>query len=102
LIKSYEKTTANTAIELTETQKEKMKGDWCFDEEGEVGMIEEEQNGRDSQINELVKTINKLSTIYKELNELVVKQGSIIDRIDENVLETFFQVEKGNEHLKGA
>jgi syntaxin 16 len=79
-----------------------MRGDCMLDEDSEVGMIEEEQSNRNSQINELVKTINQLSTIYKELNDLVVKQGSIIDRIDCNVEETFFQVEQGNVHLKAA
>jgi t-SNARE complex subunit (syntaxin) len=32
----------------------------------------------------------------------VVKQGTIIDRIDCNIEETLFSVEKGNEHLRGA
>ena len=49
-----------------------------------------------------MKSINTLSSIYKELNELVIEQGSIIDRIDFNIEETFTHVEKGNEHLRGA
>lgn len=80
-----------------------MKGEYGFEEETSVAMIEElQQHARDSQINELVKSINKLSTIYKELNELVIEQGSLIDRIDVNIEETLTHVEKGNEHLRGA
>lgn len=37
------------------------------------------------KVDELVKNINKLSTIYKELNNLVIEQGSLIDRIDVNI-----------------
>lgn len=33
---------------------------------------------------------------------MVIEQGSIIDRIDYNIEETFTHVEKGNEHLRGA
>ena len=40
---------------------------------------------RNKQIAELVKTINQLSSIYKQLNELVIEQGSLIDRIDFNI-----------------
>ena len=37
---------------------------------------------QNNKIDELVKNINKLSTIYKELNNLVIEQGSLSDRID--------------------
>ena len=40
---------------------------------------------QNDKIDELVKSINKLSTIYKELNNLVIEQGTIIDRIDVNI-----------------
>jgi len=43
-----------------------------------------------------------LSTIYKQLNELVIEQGSLIDRIDFNIEETFSHVDKGVEHLEKA
>lgn len=36
------------------------------------------------------------------MNELVIEQGSLIDRIDYNIEETFNHVEKGIGHLKGA
>ena len=48
-------------------------------------MVEQENDLENQQIDELVKSINKLSSIYKELNELVIMQGSIIDRIDINI-----------------
>jgi t-SNARE complex subunit (syntaxin) len=36
------------------------------------------------------------------MNDLVLEQGSIIDRIDFNIDETLVHVEKGNEHLMHA
>lgn len=80
-----------------------MRSDVTLEDETSMQMVEElEQNNRDTQITELVKSINTLSAIYKELNELVIEQGSIIDRIDFNIEETFTHVEMGNKHLRGA
>lgn len=61
-----------------------------------------EDQQRNKQITDLVKSINQLSSIYRQLNELVIDQGSLIDRIDFNIEETFTHIEKGITHLKGA
>ena len=37
---------------------------------------------RDEQIKKIVQSIYELNDIYKELNDLVVVQGSLLDRID--------------------
>ena len=37
----------------------------------------------------IVKSITTLNTIYKELQGLVIIQGSLLDRIDENIDTTF-------------
>lgn len=50
----------------------------------------------------MVKSINQLNNIYKQLNELVIEQGSLIDRIDFNIEETYQHVEKGVGHLQSA
>lgn len=47
----------------------------------------------------IVKTITTLNTIYKELQDLVIHQGSLLDRIDENIDSTHLNIEKANEHL---
>lgn len=44
---------------------------------------------KNDKIDQLVRSINKLTTIYKELNNLVIEQGSIIDRIDVNIDATY-------------
>lgn len=49
-----------------------------------------------------MQSINKLSTIYKELNNLVIEQGSLIDRIDVNIEETYEHTVKAVAHLEVA
>lgn len=92
-LKMYEKGTANAAIELSETQKERMKGEFSFEEEeSSHQLFENVGENRNRQIGELVNSINKLTEIYKDLNELVIEQGSLIDRIDCNIEETLQHV----------
>ena len=43
------------------------------------------KNMKNKEIEDLVKSINKLSAVYKQLNKLVIEQGSLIDRIDYNI-----------------
>jgi syntaxin 16 len=40
---------------------------------------------RDNEINNLVNSINELATIFKDLQSLVLEQGTILDRIDHNI-----------------
>jgi syntaxin 16 len=65
-------------------------------------MDEELEKERDEQVNELVSNINKLTCIYKELNQMVIDQGSIIDRIDCNIDDTITHTQKAVVHLRGA
>ncbi len=55
---------------------------------------------RNEEIVKIVQSINSLNTIYKELQTLVIHQGSLLDRIDENIENTFVHVQKANEHLE--
>lgn len=61
-----------------------------------------QDEARNKQISELVKTINEINSMCKELLQLVIDQGSIIDRIDFNIEETFNHIDRGVEHLKSA
>lgn len=40
---------------------------------------------RNEEIRKIVQSIYELSDIYKELGELVLVQGSLLDRIDANI-----------------
>ena len=53
-------------------------------------------------MNNLVASISRLSSIYKELGQLVVAQGTVVDRIDYNLQQTEVHINKAVVHLKGA
>jgi syntaxin 16 len=58
---------------------------------GGAELIEIEESSvkghRSADIGKLVKQINELAVIFKELSILVVEQGTVLDRIDYNVQE---------------
>jgi len=68
-----------------------------LDEEAHIIMKE-----RDEEINKLVKSINDLAVIFKELSLLVIEQGTILDRIDFNIESALDSTKKGVVHLVGA
>lgn len=57
---------------------------------------------REREINDIVKSINGLATVFKELNTMVIDQGSILDRIDYNLESTNVNLEAAHEELKKA
>lgn len=57
---------------------------------------------RQGDIGKLVRQINELAVIFKELSILVVEQGTVLDRIDYNVSAARKQVEEGKKELDKA
>ena len=57
---------------------------------------------RQGDIGKLVRQINELAVIFKELSILVVEQGTVLDRIDYNVSAARKQVEQGKKELDKA
>ncbi len=57
---------------------------------------------RDQEINLLLNSLNDLSTIFKDLQNVILAQGTILDRIDFNIDTAALNVEKANKHLKKA
>ena len=49
-----------------------------------------------------MQSINELADIFKDLAQLVVEQGSMLDRIDYNIELTAQHIEKGAENLVKA
>ena len=74
-----------------------MEGDWDLLEQEE-----KEEDLHDGRVGELVGNISKLSNLYKELGNLVVAQGTTIDRIDNNLTKTVQHTGKAVVHLQGA
>jgi len=55
---------------------------------------------RDGEINNLLNSINELSTIFKDLQSLVFEQGTILDRIDFNIEQAVVHHKDANKDLK--
>ena len=54
---------------------------------------------RDVELQNIYTNIVDLHTMFKDLNQLVIDQGTLLDRIDHNVEETKAQFQKANREL---
>lgn len=70
---------------------------------------EEKIRKREEEINEIAKSIFSLAEIFKDLQTLVIDQGTVLDRIDYNIEMTVthmksatVELEKGTEYQKKA
>ena len=55
---------------------------------------------KDEEISHLVKSINDLASIFKDLSVLVVEQGTILDRIDHNIEQAKDDTEQAIKHIQ--
>ncbi|XP_019640220.1 PREDICTED: syntaxin-16-like isoform X1 [Branchiostoma belcheri] len=66
------------------------------DENSEV--VEE----REREINKIVQSISDLNEIFRDLAQIVVEQGTVLDRIDYNIEQTATKVDSGLQQLQKA
>ncbi|XP_021280496.1 syntaxin-41-like isoform X3 [Herrania umbratica] len=57
---------------------------------------------REREITQVVKSVNELAQIMKDLSVLVIDQGTIVDRIDYNIQNVATSVEEGFKQLQKA
>ncbi|XP_060178966.1 tlg2p-like protein a [Lycium barbarum] len=57
---------------------------------------------REREIRQVLKSVNELAQIMKDLSVLVIDQGTIVDRIDHNVQSVSASVEEGFKQLQKA
>ncbi|CAG9860028.1 unnamed protein product [Phyllotreta striolata] len=57
---------------------------------------------REQEVNAIVKSIIDLNAIFKDLGQMVVDQGTVLDRIDYNIEQTSIQVQEGFKQLQKA
>ena len=61
----------------------------------QLELMQDESQDRMQEIIKVAQSINELASLFKELNVLVIEQGTILDRIDYNVEQTVERVKKG-------
>lgn len=73
-------------------------------EEQAQQMQEMEANAseREAEILRIASSVNDLATMFRELNVLVIEQGTILDRIDYNLEQTVEKVRSGTNQIKQA
>lgn len=57
---------------------------------------------RDHEITEIAKSISDLADLFRDLGNLVVEQGSVLDCVEYNVQQTATHMEGAVEELKDA
>ena len=55
---------------------------------------------RNKEIDQIVKTVNELKEIFMDVSELVIAQGTILDRIDYNTYQTRHNIRRGNKEME--
>ena len=61
-------------------------------------MVEE----REREISNIVQSITELNSIFRDLAQMIVDQGTVLDRIDYNVEHASFRTEQGLKQLQKA
>ena len=67
-----------------------------------LATMEAESQDRMKEIIKVASSINELASLFRELNVLVIEQGTILDRIDYNVEQTVERVKHGVNDLNEA
>eukprot|EP00892_Ulva_mutabilis_P002033 jgi/Ulvmu1/11830/UM080_0041.1 len=68
----------------------------------QLSSMQHEYEQRDAGIAELIKEVTEVQEVMRDISVLVVEQGSMIDRIDQNVMVAAEHVERGVEHIRRA
>lgn len=68
----------------------------------QMNELVERDDNRYAEIVKIAQSINELSSLFKELNVLIIEQGSILDRIDYNIEQTVVKVQQGTKELEKA
>ncbi|TPX39456.1 hypothetical protein SeMB42_g05871 [Synchytrium endobioticum] len=61
---------------------------------------EREITEREKEINDIVKSINGLAEVFKEIQDMVIDQGTVLDRIDYNIEQTAVHMEDAHAQLQ--
>ena len=55
---------------------------------------------RNKEIDQIIKTVSDLKEIFLDVSEMVISQGTILDRIDYNTYQTRHNIRRGNKEME--
>lgn len=55
---------------------------------------------RDKEIREILRSIIELQDLFREFSDIVIEQGTLVDRIDYNLEHTMEHIAAANEELR--
>ena len=84
-------------IEINEFESEKQVDNYLLKTENENHL-----KRRDTELGNLLYSMNNLASTFSDLKNLVMEQGTILDRIDYNIDTAAIYTEKGKKHLMKA
>jgi syntaxin 16 len=64
--------------------------------------MQHEYERRDEAVAALIKEVTEIQEVMRDLSVLVVEQGTMIDRIDENIGAAAQHIDRGVEHIRRA
>ena len=99
-MKKYRELVGEDLIETNEsnsTKENSKKNNFFLQEEGNDILKK-----RDNELNVLLSSVNELAQIFKELQVLIMEQGTILDRIDYNIENAVTSVKEGHKNLVKA
>ena len=84
-------------IEINEFENDNQNENYLFKTEKENHLKK-----RDTELGNLLNSMNNLASTFSDLKNLVLEQGTILDRIDYNIDEAAINTAKGKKHLMKA
>lgn len=87
---------------LEELEQKMYDPGFTEDQVREMLINEQDILRRDREIREILRSIVELQDLFRDFSQLVIEQGTMLDRIDHNIEQTHHHVVKGNENLKTA
>jgi SNARE domain len=68
----------------------------------QLNSIQNEYEQRDKDIAELIKEVTSIQEVMRDLSVLVVEQGSMVDRIDQNIVAATENIDRGVDQIRRA
>lgn len=68
----------------------------------QVQQVDLHLDERNQEIDRIASSIQDLATVMKDMSQLVIEQGTVLDRIDYNIEESQFKTQEATEQLRQA